>query len=99
MYYTVLKFADADADWQKAVTSVTVNGENFNLTTSSPADKDFYKYSSSPTIKLGSSNNSLALKSGENTIVIKADGYQDLTLKVKRTIGYYGPDVFEVNIG
>lgn len=76
---------DSDySSWKSAISSVEVNGEGysaFNDHTGTPSEKN-YQW------KIGAYGQELYLdkasfETGENTVVIKAEGYKDLTVTVK----------------
>lgn len=79
-----LAFDSVDSSWKSAISSVKVNGEGysaFNDYFDTPGDKN-YQW------KIGTYGQELYLdkasfETGENTVVIKAEGYKDLTVTVK----------------
>ena len=99
--YNTLTFTEADKDWVKAITGYTLtNSENPDGLECSPTNSgwpnkgEFYKSESSYYLK----TSSYALKVGENTLVIRAEGYKDLTLKITKISGGNAADIYEVEI-
>lgn len=91
-----LTFQDQDMDWLKAVKGLSVNGTDYSLASSYPDSKEYGKYTASPVLTL---NAYTSLKSGDNTVLVKADGYQDLTLHIERVVDPYGgADTFKAEI-